>query len=199
MSSNDSEPLGQRTTSRRSRHRQDQEAQRRPPPSVEAQIDAAIARRKHQQPQSDDSQTPIVGNYEYLDHTADVQLHSWGVSLEYALEQLALAMLGYMTDLRRVEARDTRHITVRGHDCESLVFAYLQEWLEVFHETAFVASAVRIRRLDRSSWSLQAEGDGEVYDRTRHTQGTEVKAVTYSNLSIREIDGRCDIWVIVDI
>ena len=41
---------------------------------------------------------PIFG-YEYLDHTADVQLHAWGPSLKEAFEQCAKAMFGYITEL----------------------------------------------------------------------------------------------------
>lgn len=33
----------------------------------------------------------------------------------------------------------------------------------------------------------------------RHPQGTEIKAITYSNMQIHEKDGRADVYVIVDI
>ena len=40
--------------------------------------------------------------FEYLDHTADVQIHAWGENLERALEHSVLALFGYMTDLSTV-------------------------------------------------------------------------------------------------
>jgi len=32
--------------------------------------------------------------YAYLDHTADVQLHAWGDSLEVAIQQLVVSLYG---------------------------------------------------------------------------------------------------------
>ena len=40
---------------------------------------------------------------------------------------------------------------------------------------------------------------GEVYDAARHTPGTEVKAITFSNMQILEESCRTDLYVIVDI
>lgn len=161
--------------------------------------------------------------YEYLDHTADVQLHSWGDNLPSALEQLALAMFGYMTRLPSI-AFDERssdevasHVVARGHDLHSMVFAFLDEWLFVFHDTGFVAREVEIVQFDRDCWQITSRGRGEILNLDKHPQGTEVKAITYSNMQIQEnveaegeeekirnndcrlVEKRCDVWVIVDI
>ncbi|VEN57140.1 unnamed protein product [Callosobruchus maculatus] len=48
--------------------------------------------------------------YEYLDHTADVQLHAWGDSLKEAYEQCGIAMFGYMTELPTVEIKQSAEI-----------------------------------------------------------------------------------------
>jgi SHS2 domain-containing protein len=162
---------------------------------------------------SDDDQKELNGDnegyhYEYLDHTADVQLHSWGSNLERALEGLVVAMFGYMTDLRRIHldhSAAAKTVRVRAHDAPSLVFGFLQEWLSQFHENGFVPRSVRVTGpVDRNEWAVEATGTGEEYDPTRHTQGTEVKAVTYGSLRVHETEStdhgaRCDIWVIVDI
>lgn len=149
----------------------------------------------------------IVGTYEYLDHTADIQLHSWGDSLETALEALVLALFGYMTKMSLIEVddRDSRewgsHVMIQAHDWISLVFNFLQEWLCIFHETRFVPRTVTIHSLDGDSFRIVCSGQGETMKSDKHVLGTEVKAVTYSNLQVIPSDSRdrWDIWVILDI
>lgn len=83
----------------------------------------------------------------------------------------------------------------------SLLFNYLDELLYHFCTDGFCCKDVRVESLDRTNEtpSLTAVAYGEKYDQARHTPGTEVKAITYSNMQIREAEGRVDIYVIVDI
>ena len=69
--------------------------------------------------------------YEYLDHTADVQIHSWGATLTEAFEQQVVGMMGLVTDLSTVNVDPSleREVVVEGHDLESLLFHLLDEWL----------------------------------------------------------------------
>ncbi|XP_031644101.1 protein archease isoform X1 [Oncorhynchus kisutch] len=90
------------------------------------------------------SKYPAINKkYEYLDHTADVQLHSWGDSLEEAFEQCAMAMFGYMTDTETVEPIDTVEVESEGDDMESLLFHFLDDWLFKFSADLFFIPRVR--------------------------------------------------------
>jgi SHS2 domain-containing protein len=40
---------------------------------------------------------------------------------------------------------------------------------------------------------------GEKYDKIKHTQGTEIKAITYSNMQVIESNDFSEVYVIVDI
>jgi SHS2 domain-containing protein len=220
----DEEPLSQRETGRRAHRRMEREREeaqnddmetttrRGPSEENERRIDALIEQRKKTMQQSaanapyeEEPEVLNDSNYEYLDHTADIQLHGWGLSLERALEQVGIAMFGYMTSLGRIEMnkeQSDEHATgieIKGHDLQSLVFNFLQEWLYIFHASGFVAIEMTVQPIDRETLSVFSSAKGEVADWSRHTQGTEVKAVTYSHLQVEETDGRCDIWVIVDI
>lgn len=139
--------------------------------------------------------------YEYLDHTADVQCHTWGSTLEKALESMGQCMFNYMTDLSLVEADDalTAEFTVSGHDMHTLLFAYMDEMLFRFCTDQFCITGVEVLSLDRTAFSLTVRARGAAFDRSKHTQGTEIKAITYSNMQVIEAEGRADIFVIVDI
>lgn len=195
---------------------------------------------------------PSGNGYEYLDHTADVQLHSWGTSLPRAFEQAVIAMMAYMTDLELVEVCAERTFTAEGHDLKSLLYNFMNECLYVFCTELFVCKQVEVVCLELSSasscdrqtesdgidepgieqqsdasmcersgasicergrmrqhhstedgdasdvgsgststgvsrekvWRIRARGVGERFEMGRHSQGTEIKAITYSAMQI---------------
>ncbi len=151
--------------------------------------------------------SPLGSNFEYLDHPADIVLHSWGIDLREALVNLARCMFGYMTRLDLIlinETQSSNHgtrLTAQGHDIKSLVYSYLDEWLFNFFDTGFIAKEIEISELRTGvdDWRIVSSGRGEIMDISRHPQGTEVKAITYSGMRVEEKQGRCDLYVVVDI
>ena len=95
-----------------------------------------------------ENQTIPPKKYEYLDHTADVQLHSWGETLKESFEQLAVSMFGYMTEIDKVQMTTTHEIEIHmdaEDDILNLVYKWLDEWLFNFSaEPFFIARKVII-------------------------------------------------------
>merc|ERR1712228_937091 len=138
--------------------------------------------------------------YEYLDHTADIQLHSWGNTMKEAFEQISVAMFGYMTDLETVEYIKSFEINAKGHDMDSLLFHFLDELLVAFSiEEYLLFKDIQITEFDSNNFIIKAIGFGEHMDLSKHPQGTEVKAITYSAMQIKQNDKKSECWVVVDI
>ena len=143
----------------------------------------------------------VIRKFEYLDHTADVQIHSWGDNIEEAFEQAAMGMFNYITDIDGVLPTMTVEIEAQGTDFESLLFQFLEEFLYLScTDDFFMAREINITEFDRDSWKIKARGFGENFDRQRHGgKGTEIKAITYSAMKVIEKEPLSEIFVIVDI
>lgn len=145
---------------------------------------------------------PIMAavKYEYLDHTADIQLHGWGSTLEEAMEQTLICMYAYMTEISTVSAEYSFDLFASGIDMVSLMARLLDEALFAFStEPFFIGRVARVIKLDRDKFEVQVRCWGESFNLNRHPQGTEIKAVTYSNMQVNESSDKTDIYVIVDI
>lgn len=147
------------------------------------------------------NETVPLSKYEYLDHPADVQLHAWGEDLKEAFEQVAVAMFGYMTEIDTVQMTDTQEIEAEGDDLLSLLYHFMDEFLFVFSaDPFFIARVVKITEFDLENFHISAVGYGETFDLSKHPQGTEVKAITYSNMQIYNGEnGKYEVFVIIDI
>ncbi|KAL7461566.1 hypothetical protein ACHAXS_001985 [Conticribra weissflogii] len=172
-----------------------------------SEADAFTRKRQHNQsPNFNEPGVPPTGSqFEYLNHPADIILHSWGNDFPSALGNLAISMFGYITSLESVFINEREslenggEIIAQGHNEPSLVYSFLDEWLYNFHDTGFVAKDIRIIEYNASLWRMKSCGAGEVMDLQRHPQGAEIKAITYSGMTIERSEGRCDIMVVVDI
>jgi len=93
-------------------------------------------------------------------------------------------------------------IEASGHDMESLLFHFLDEWLFAFSaEPFFIPRKIVITELDEDNFKLSSVGYGEEFSLDKHPQGTEVKAITYSAMQIcySEESRQHELFVIIDI
>jgi SHS2 domain-containing protein len=140
--------------------------------------------------------------FEFLDHPADVQVHAWGQTLLQAYEQCANALMKTMTDPSRITSKITHDFVMEDDEKGSLLVAFLSEFLFLFDTNGLIFRTIHISDLSQDAkkkWHLKASAEGEKFDFDKHTQGQEVKAITYSYLEIDEKTDRVDIKIVYDI
>jgi SHS2 domain-containing protein len=131
-----------------------------------------------------------------------VQLHSWGKDLSEAFEQNGMAMFGYMTELDKVEILEKHEIEAQADDLDGLLYHFLDELLFLFSAEPFlICKKLKITEFNLETFTIKCSCFGEPFDLSKHPQGTEVKAITYSAMQIIQNDEqkKVDVFVIIDI
>jgi SHS2 domain-containing protein len=121
--------------------------------------------------------------WEHFPHQADIGIRGFGVSKEQAFEQAAVALTAVITSPDKVEPEKKVEIECGDLDDELL----LVDWLNcLLYEMAtrkmlFNRFEVRIGRD-----GLRAAAWGQKIDVSKHRPVVEVKAATYTELSVRQ-------------
>lgn len=134
---------------------------------------------------------------------ASPAVHSWGTDLASALGALGECLFDFVTERKTVHADEScaQSFEVSGADVNALVFRFLDELLFRFSAEGIVCASVTVSAVTfgDDAFSAQVQTTGDRFDLAKHPQGTEVKAITYSNMQVHEATDRTDIFVIVDI
>ena len=143
--------------------------------------------------------TPIANKrgYHYFDHDADVGIEGFGTTLQEAFEEAAAAMFNLIVDVSQVEARDEVPIECQGADTEELFVERLNALLAQadIHEMAF--SEFHVQQV--KDHQLSGFAKGEALDQVKHRPKLEVKAATYSMLSVDQTEDRWSVRCVVDV
>jgi SHS2 domain-containing protein len=135
--------------------------------------------------------------YHTFDHTADLGLVITGSSEEALFANAAYAVFDIITDLARVDARETRRIAAEGDGREDLLINFLREVLYLYNGKRWLLKELRIVRI--SEKGLEAEARGEPLDAQKHEICKEIKAVTYHQAQIHETPDGWTARVIFDV
>ncbi len=140
----------------------------------------------------------MESRYRILPHTADGKFQAFGLTLEEAFSNAALATASFMWDWSGVEPRVRYPVRVRGGDLPQLLVKFLGEVIYLLEMKSFLLGGVDGLTINRSGgrfelvadfWGDEASGGYDIHG--------DVKAVTYNEMKIEECGG-FTIQVVVD-
>ena len=150
---------------------------------------------------------PPAKPYEFLDHPADVGFVARGKSLADAFVASAEALCACGWEAKNVRVRESIDIEVRAATVEDLLYSWLSELLFLSDAERWVFKSFSVtglnappkERAPAAAWSLEAQARGERFNPRRHRARTYIKAVTYHQLAVKEVQHGWQATVFLDV
>ena len=135
--------------------------------------------------------------FEILDHTADIGLIIYGNDLRALFEHAGEGFFHLITDLKKVRPRIERRVELEGECLERLLVDWLGELLYLHEVDHLLFRKFSIETVGEQG--LKAVVKGEPFQEGIHSIKTEIKAVTYHQIQIKEREGSWKAQVIFDL
>jgi SHS2 domain-containing protein len=126
----------------------------------------------------------MKGDFELVQHTADIGLRAYGIDLTQAFANAARGMFSVITDIEKINEVIYRDVEVAAPDRESLLVEWLNELVFLFDTEMVLFRRFHIEELTEKK--LTARCYGEKIDRSRHELKRGIKAATYHMLKIEQ-------------
>ena len=135
--------------------------------------------------------------YNIINHTSDLGFEFYGDHLAELFVVAGEGLFSAIIDCEDVSCVENFEIEVEGVDLEDLMVNWLRELLYLHQVKRMLLKRFEILELDDGK--LKGRVSGEKYDERRHNILREVKAVTYHDLEVKEINGGWMTKVIFDV
>lgn len=134
-------------------------------------------------------------NHKFLPHTADIKFQAYGRTIEEAFSNALIAMSSAMYD-GKVERVYMHKAKVKGKDIQNLLYNFLEEFIFLFDTKKMLVAKVEDIKIDLKKFELECTITGDNAEKYRIE--TALKAVTYNDMLIKQIDGKWMIQVVLD-
>lgn len=138
----------------------------------------------------------MAGKYEIVEHTADVGVRGRGNTLDELFAGMARGLFALIADLETVHPTVERRVELERDTPEELLHAWLDE-LNAMHQIRGELYAEFEPTVD--GIRLTATVRGEPIDLDRHRLGTEIKAITWHDLAVRQTAEGYEAEVLLDV
>jgi SHS2 domain-containing protein len=139
----------------------------------------------------------MMKRFEILDHTADIGIIIHGDNLKALFENAGEAFFNLITDLRKVKRRIERRVNIGGESLDRLMVDWLSELLYLHDVENLLFRGFKVDSVGEDG--LRAIVKGELFQEGVHVIKTEVKAVTYHQIEVRQVNRGWRAQVILDL
>lgn len=138
--------------------------------------------------------------FEILDISGDVGIRAYGQNCEEAFINAGIGMYSLITDIEKVDEKQTVDIETKGDSLDGLLVSYLNELIFQFDTYGFIGKRIEIITFsNQPSAFIKVRIYGEEFDSDRHERRLLVKAATYHNIKVEKINNKWEIEVVFDI
>jgi SHS2 domain-containing protein len=135
-------------------------------------------------------------DYEILEHTADVGIKITGSSLTEIFWKAIHATVDILSGGIEIKPRIERGFTAKEEKIETALVSILEEIIYFFEKELFLPSVCSVN-IKKDIYKINLKGNFVTAEDIKN--GTEIKAVTYHQLKIKEVRGGFQATVIFDV
>ena len=135
--------------------------------------------------------------FEIIEHPSDLGIEAHGATMAEIFQNAAHGLMFVIAGASFIDPKEERSISLIGLDRENLFVRWLTEILFLYDAEKFLTADVTFAIINDTT--LKATILGQMYDATKHELKLDVKAITYHQLIIQEIEDTWTARVFVDI
>ncbi len=135
--------------------------------------------------------------FRFLDHTGDLGIEVYGQDLMELFENAGQALFHVITDPSMVEGKVEKEISLIYDDLGTLMVDWLSELLYLHDVDGLLFGRFHVRSIGDRDFKAKAWGD--FFEERKHVIRTEVKAVTFHQLEVKQKRGGWQATVILDL
>jgi len=132
--------------------------------------------------------------YEFLEHTADIKIKSYGRTQENAFQNMVLAVSEYLSKGEKIKSKIGKEIIVHGTDLQSLLYNFLDEIIYLLDAERFIVAKAEVKFLGNNIKATLYGDDTKNYKDLDH-----IKAPTYSEMYVKKTQPGWELQVVMDV
>jgi SHS2 domain-containing protein len=130
--------------------------------------------------------------FEYLEHPADLKVRAFGKTLAELFINAAQALTNFLYEVKEAQIIKTEIIEISADNLENLLMNWLAEILYLSDANHLACVDFKITSMDEKK--IMAE-----VGMTKALPKDDIKAITYSELSVKKVDGGWEAVFVCDI